>query len=77
MPSSYLGKSAAATAVGLINSFGSLGGFAGPWVFGSLRTSTGHWQAGLFALSAFSFVAGLLALVIRGGSTLHFEHDKT
>jgi ACS family tartrate transporter-like MFS transporter len=77
MPSSYLGKSAAAAAVGLINSFGSLGGFAGPYVFGYLRTATGSWRAGLLALSGFSFLAGLFALAIRGRSTLHFEHDKT
>jgi nitrate/nitrite transporter NarK len=77
MPTSYLGKSAAATAIGLINSFGSLGGFAGPWLFGYLKTSTGNWKAGLFALSSFSFLAGLLALAIRSRSKLHFEHDKT
>ncbi len=77
MPTSYLGKSAAATAVGLINSFGSLGGFAGPFVFGYLRTATGSWRAGLFALSACCFLSGFLALTIRSGSKLHLEHDKT
>ena len=71
MPTSYLGKSAAATAVGLINSFGSLGGFAGPYAFGYLRTTTGNWQSGLLALSACSFLAGILALAIRGRSKLH------
>jgi ACS family tartrate transporter-like MFS transporter len=68
LPSSYLGKSAAATAVGLINSFGSLGGFAGPYAFGYLRTATGGWHSGLWALSGCSFLAGMLALGIRGGS---------
>jgi ACS family tartrate transporter-like MFS transporter len=77
LPTSYLGKSAAATAVGLINSFGSLGGFAGPYSFGYLRTATGTWQSGLLALSAFSIFSGLLALRIRTRSKLHFEHDKT
>jgi ACS family tartrate transporter-like MFS transporter len=71
MPSSYLGKSAAATAVGLINSFGSLGGFVGPYAFGYLRTATGGWQAGLYALSGGCFLAGLLALRIGGRSKLH------
>ena len=71
LPSSYLGKSAAATAVGLINSFGSLGGFAGPYAFGYLRTATGGWHSGLWALSGCCFVAGLLALGIRGRSKLH------
>jgi ACS family tartrate transporter-like MFS transporter len=77
LPSSYLGKSAAATAVGLINSFGSLGGFVGPYAFGYLRTATGGWHAGLWALSGCCFVSGLLATAIRHGSKLHFEHDKT
>ena len=77
MPTSYLGKSAAATSVGLINSFGSLGGFVGPFVFGYLRTTTGSWRSGLLALSGFSFLSGLLALAIRTRSKLHFEHDQT
>jgi sugar phosphate permease len=77
LPTSYLGKSAAATAVGLINSFGSLGGFLGPYAFGYLRTATGNWQSGLLALSGFCFVSGSLALGIRNRSKLHFEHDKT
>lgn len=77
MPTSYFGKSAAATAIGLINSFGSLGGFMGPYVFGYLKTTTGNWRAGLLALAGFSMLAGLSALAIRGGSKLHLEHDKT
>ncbi len=77
IPSSYLGKSAAATAVGLINSFGSLGGFAGPYLFGYLRTTTGGWSWGLLTSSVFSLVAGLLALAIRVRSTLQVEHDRT
>jgi len=70
LPSSYLGKSAAATAVGLINSFGSLGGFVGPYAFGYLRTATGGWRSGLWALSGCCFLSGLLALAIRGRSKL-------
>jgi ACS family tartrate transporter-like MFS transporter len=77
LPTSYLGKSAAATAVGLINSFGSLGGFVGPFVFGYLRTATGSWRSGLLAVSGFSLLSGLLALAIRTRGKLHFEHDKT
>jgi ACS family tartrate transporter-like MFS transporter len=50
MPTSYLGKSAAATAIGLINSFGSLGGFMGPYVFGYLKTTTGNLAGGIVSL---------------------------
>jgi ACS family tartrate transporter-like MFS transporter len=77
MPTSYLGKSAAATAVGLINSFGSLGGLMGPWAFGYLRKTTGNWRAGLMALAGFSLLSGLLALGVRARGKLPFEHDKT
>jgi predicted MFS family arabinose efflux permease len=59
IPSGFLGKSAAATAVGLINSFGNLGGF------GYLRTATGHYETGLWCLTACMFSAGLLAATIR------------
>jgi ACS family tartrate transporter-like MFS transporter len=65
LPTAYLGKSAAATAVGLINSLGSLGGFAGPYAFGYLRTATGTFNAGLWCLVGFCSLAGLLATRIR------------
>ncbi len=64
LPSTLLGKSAAAMAVGLI-SLGNLGGFAGPWLFGYLRTITGHYDAGLWVLSGCMLLAGTLALQIR------------
>jgi MFS transporter, ACS family, tartrate transporter len=65
LPTAYFGKAAAATAIGLINSFGSLGGFAGPYLFGYLRTSTGSFKAGLWCLVACSLLAGLLATRIK------------
>jgi len=65
IPSGFLGKSAAATAVGLINSFGNLGGFVGPYIFGYLRTATGSYRSGLWVLTGFMFLAGTLAACIR------------
>lgn len=67
LPTAYLGKSAAAAAIGLINSFGSLGGFVGPYAFGYLKTATGSWNVGLWFLSGSCFAAGLLATLIRVG----------
>ena len=64
-PTAYLGQSAAAVAIGTINSVGNLGGFAGPYFFGSLRTATGSFQVGLWILAACTMAAGLLALLIR------------
>ena len=64
LPATVLGKSAAATAVGLI-CLGNLGGFAGPWLFGYLRTLTGRYDAGLWVLAGCMLLAGTLATRIR------------
>lgn len=69
LPGTILGKSAAATVVGLI-CLGNLGGFAGPWLFGYLRTATGGYDAGLWVLSGCMLLAGILATQIRVPSTL-------
>lgn len=60
LPTTLLGKSAAATAVGVI-CLGNLGGVVGPSLFGYLKTVTGSYNAGLFGLSACMLLAGLLA----------------
>ena len=65
LPSAYLGKAAAATAIGTINSFGNLGGFVGPYLFGYLKTVTGSYQAGLLFLTGCMLVSGLLATRIK------------
>jgi MFS transporter, ACS family, tartrate transporter len=64
MPSALLGKSAAATAVGLI-SLSNLGGFVGPYIFGYLKTATGHYEVGLSFLAGCMLLAGMLASMIR------------
>jgi ACS family tartrate transporter-like MFS transporter len=65
LPTSYLGKAAAATAIGTINSFGNLGGFVGPYIFGYLRVATGRYESGLWFLTECMFVSGLLATRIN------------
>jgi ACS family tartrate transporter-like MFS transporter len=64
LPTTILGKSAAATAVGII-CLGNLGGVAGPWLFGYLKTITGRYDTGLWIMSGCLVLAGLLALQIR------------
>jgi MFS transporter, ACS family, tartrate transporter len=64
LPTTLLGKSAAATAVGFI-CLGNLGGLAGPWLFGYLKTITGSYNAGLLVMSGCMLVAGALATQIR------------
>ena len=63
LPTTLLGKSAAATAVGII-CLGNLGGFFGPWLFGYLETVTGSYQIGLLVLAGCMIAAGLLAMRI-------------
>jgi len=64
-PTAFLTASAAATAIGLINSFGNLGGYFGPKVVGVLSTRTGSYNAGLWFLVGCILIAGLLALFLK------------
>ncbi len=68
LPTAFLGKSAAATAIGTINSFGNLGGFVGPYIFGYLKTATGRYDSGLWFLTGCMLTSGLLATRIRVGN---------
>jgi ACS family tartrate transporter-like MFS transporter len=65
LPNMFLGKAAAAASIGLINSFGNLGGFLGPYILGLLSDRSGGFGPGLLYLSACSFTSGLLVLLVR------------
>ena len=71
-PLNSLGKSAAATAVGLI-CLGNLGGLAGPWLFGYLKTITGNYDTGLWVMAGCMLLAGALATQIRVNDTFRRE----
>ena len=75
LPGTLLGKSAAATAVGLI-CLGNLGGLAGPWLFGYLKTITGSFDTGLLVLAGCMLLAGILALQIRVAHTSDAPQSK-
>lgn len=64
-PSRFLAASASAAAVGLINSFGNLGGYLGPKVVGWLSVKTGNYASGQWFLVACILVSGLLALMLK------------
>jgi MFS transporter, ACS family, tartrate transporter len=66
LPTATLGESAAAASIGLINSLGNLGGFAGPFLLGYLATRTGSFLSGLSCLVANLFLAGILVLCLHG-----------
>lgn len=65
MPTAFLTESAAAAAIGLINSVGNLGGFAGPFALGYLKDKTGRHSAGMAVLAISLLCAGLLTLAIK------------
>ena len=65
LPTSFLSGTTAAASIGLINSFGNLGGFAGPYVVGYLSTRTGSYYGGVLYLSASALVAAFLILSLR------------
>ena len=63
LPGMILTESAAAASIGLINSFGNLGGWVGPTLLGVVKENTGSFETGLWILSACMFAA---ALIIAG-----------
>lgn len=65
LPTSFLTGTAAAASIGLINSFGNLGGFVGPYVVGYLSKKTGSYLGGVLYLSASALLASMLILSLR------------
>jgi MFS transporter, ACS family, tartrate transporter len=65
LPSAFLTGSAAAAAIGLINTIGVSSNFVGPYIMGWLRDATGSFRSGMFVIAAFMLMAGVLALVLR------------
>ena len=65
LPTTFLTEAAAAACIGLINSFGNLGGFVGPYAMGFLSDKTGSYAAGVAYLSGSAAVAAVLVLSVR------------
>jgi sugar phosphate permease len=64
-PTTFLSGSAAAGAIGMINSFGNLGGFVGPYITGWIKQSTGSFAGAWVYLALSLTVAGLLILTFK------------
>jgi ACS family tartrate transporter-like MFS transporter len=62
LPNLFLTEAAAAGSIGLINSFGNLGGFFGPKLLGKLQTVTGSFNAGIFCLAVSMTLGALIVL---------------
>jgi MFS transporter, ACS family, tartrate transporter len=64
-PSDFLSGTAAAAGFALINSFGTLGGFSGPFLVGFVRERTGSFSASLMVLAAFVLAAAVLSALLK------------
>jgi nitrate/nitrite transporter NarK len=65
LPTSFLTGTAAAASIGLINSFGNLGGFVGPFIVGYLSKETGSYLGGILYLASSALIASFLILSLR------------
>jgi MFS transporter, ACS family, tartrate transporter len=68
LPNLFLGRAAAAASIGLINSFGNLGGFLGPYVIGWLSEQTGGFRASMLLLAGCAYASSLLVSKVRVAS---------
>ena len=68
VPTIFLGDSAAAASIGLINSVGNLGGFVGPMVMGFLASRLHSFSAALLYLVASLLISGILILTVGTSS---------
>jgi ACS family tartrate transporter-like MFS transporter len=65
IPPIFLGGSAAAAGIALINSLGNLGGAVGPTVVGWLRGSSGNYTSGLLVLATALVIEAILVASMR------------
>ena len=65
LPTAFLTGTAAAGAIALINSFGNLGGFVGPYAIGRVRTATGSFTIPVLIVATSLIIGAVLALRVR------------
>lgn len=65
LPDAFLSGVGAAAGIGLVNSFGNLSGFVGPFVTGWLSDLTGDGQAGMWVVAAMMAMSGVIASLFR------------
>jgi ACS family tartrate transporter-like MFS transporter len=65
LPTMFFGGTAAAASIGLINSLGTLGGFAGPYMISATNGSGGHFTRGLSLVGGTLIVSAITIVVLR------------
>jgi MFS transporter, ACS family, tartrate transporter len=65
LPTTFFGGTAAAASIGLINSLGTLGGFAGPYMIGATNGANESFSRGLYLVGGTLVVSAVTILVMR------------
>ena len=65
LPTLFLSDVGAAAGIGVINCFGNLGGFLGPYMVGFLSNNTGSYRSGMLFLGGCALMASVFVLLVR------------
>ncbi|CAB3748839.1 MFS transporter [Paraburkholderia humisilvae] len=66
LPTAFLGGSAAAAGIAMINSWGNLAGFVSPYLIGFIKDMTHSANLGLYAMAGALFIGTLLTFIVPG-----------
>jgi nitrate/nitrite transporter NarK len=64
LPTSFLGGTAAAAGIALVNCTGNLGGFFSPAIVGYLKTHTGTLNSGLYLIAGCMLASSILIVAL-------------
>jgi sugar phosphate permease len=75
-PTTFLSGAAAAGAIGLINSFGNVGGYVGPYLTGFIKGMTGSFHWAHIYLTCSLTAAGVLMLTLKKKENLNVNNGS-
>lgn len=73
VPTAFLGGTAAAAGIALINSFGNLSGFVAPYLIGLIKDATNSTDLGLHMLAGLLVLGALFVLAVKVGAACGCE----